>query len=150
MHTFEEIRTRTPANPNKAAHEAALPQAACEALLRDAVQGFWLSYTPETFRRWLQTTQPLALEISAPQAPPHPTTTTGKRKGKVKARSKWARGGPSWQAGAQRDRAPGTSQHGGKKPPKGQEKEAPGAAALSERAQRRAPGRTHRKGTPQR
>ena len=39
VHTFEEIRTRTPANPNEAAPEAAMPQAACEALLRYAVQG---------------------------------------------------------------------------------------------------------------
>ena len=36
-HTFEEIRIRTPANPNEAALEAAMPQAAWKALLRDAV-----------------------------------------------------------------------------------------------------------------
>ena len=39
VHTFEEIRTCTPVNPNKAAPEAIMPQAAWEALLRDAVQG---------------------------------------------------------------------------------------------------------------
>ena len=38
VHTFEEIRTRTTANPNEAAPEAAMPQAAWEALLRDKVQ----------------------------------------------------------------------------------------------------------------
>ena len=39
VHTFKEIRAPTPANPNEAAAEAAMPQAAWEALLRDAVQG---------------------------------------------------------------------------------------------------------------
>ena len=28
VHTFEEVRTRIPANPNEAAPEAAMPQAA--------------------------------------------------------------------------------------------------------------------------
>ena len=28
VHTFEEVRTRTPANPNEAAPEAIMPQAA--------------------------------------------------------------------------------------------------------------------------
>ena len=45
VHTFEEIRTRTPANPNEAAPEAAMPQAVLEALLRDAVQGLRPPYT---------------------------------------------------------------------------------------------------------
>ena len=31
VHTFEEVRTRTPANPNEAAPEAIMPQAAWEA-----------------------------------------------------------------------------------------------------------------------
>ena len=39
VHTFEEMRTRTPADPYEAAPEAIMPQAAWEALLRDAVQG---------------------------------------------------------------------------------------------------------------
>ena len=37
VHTFEEMRTRTPADPKEAALEAIMPQAAREALLRDAV-----------------------------------------------------------------------------------------------------------------
>ena len=37
VQTFEEIRTCTPANRNKAAPEAAMPRAAWEALFRDAV-----------------------------------------------------------------------------------------------------------------
>ena len=38
-HTFEEIVTRTPGNPNETALEATMPQAAWEALLGNAVQG---------------------------------------------------------------------------------------------------------------
>ena len=48
VHTFEEIRTRTPADPNKSAPEAIMPQAAWEALLRDAVQGLRPPYTPQS------------------------------------------------------------------------------------------------------
>ena len=48
VHTFEEVRTRTPANPNEAAPEASMPQAAWEALLRDAVQGLRPPYTPKS------------------------------------------------------------------------------------------------------
>ena len=33
VHTFEEMRTPTPADPNEAAPEANMPQAAWEALL---------------------------------------------------------------------------------------------------------------------
>ena len=72
-HTLEEILTRTPANPNKTAPEATMPQRAWEALLRDAVQGLRRPYTPETLRQWLHTTRPWAWAIGAPQAlpPPH-------------------------------------------------------------------------------
>ena len=65
MHTFEEIRTRTPANPNEAALEAAMPQVAWEALLRDAVQGLRPPYTPQN--------PPLV-------APDHPTPGMGHRR----------------------------------------------------------------------
>ena len=80
MHTFEEIRTRTPANPNEATLQAAMQQAAWEALLRDAVQGLRPPHTPKALRWWLQTTQPQAWAIGDPQDPPHPTTTTPERK----------------------------------------------------------------------
>ena len=60
VHTFEEMRTRTPANPNEAAPEAIMPQAAWEALLRDAVQGLRPPYTPQALRQWLQATHPQA------------------------------------------------------------------------------------------
>ena len=56
VHTFEEVRTRTPADPNEAAPEAIMPQAAWEALLRDAVQGLRAPYTPQALRQWLQAT----------------------------------------------------------------------------------------------
>ena len=95
VHTFEEIRTRTPANPDEAAPEAAMPQAAWGALLRDAVQGLRPPYTPKTLRWWFQTTHPRAWAIRAPQAPPTPEHHhTGKRKCKGKARGKGARRGP--------------------------------------------------------
>ena len=94
VHTFEEIRTRTPAIPNEAAPEPAMLQAAREALLRDGVQGLRPPYTPETLRRWLQSTHPQVWAIGAPQAP-HPPYHhhTGKEKGKGKARGKGAKRG---------------------------------------------------------
>ena len=63
VNTFEEIRT---GNPNKAAPEAAMPQAAWKTLLRAAVHGLCPPYTPETLCRWLQITHPQAWAISAP------------------------------------------------------------------------------------
>ena len=79
VHTFEESRTRTPANPNDAGAEAAMPQAAWEALLRDAVQGLRRPYTPEALRWWLR------------QAPPQPTTT-GPGRERARAREGQAKG----------------------------------------------------------
>ena len=103
VHTFEEVRTRTPANPNEAAPEAIMPQAAWEALLRDAVQGLRPPYTPQALRRWLQATHPQAWATGAP-SPPRPShhhhTRKGQDKGKGRARDtkdhtgKRARKGP--------------------------------------------------------
>ena len=87
MHTFEEVRTRTPANPNKTAPEAIMPQAAWEALLRDAVQGLRPPYTPQTLRQWLQATQPQAWAIGAPPPPYHHHYGKGKGTGKARARN---------------------------------------------------------------
>ena len=70
VHTFEEICTRTPANPNEAAPEATTPQAAWEALLRDAVQGLRPPYTPQTHREWLQTTHSQVWAVGAPKGSP--------------------------------------------------------------------------------
>ena len=50
-HYAAVTRTRTPANPNEAALEAVMPQAAWEALLREAVKGLRRPYTPETLHR---------------------------------------------------------------------------------------------------
>ena len=87
MHTFEEIRARTLANANEAAPDATMPQAAWEALLRDAVQGLRPPYTPPTLCQWLQATHPQAWAIGAPQAPTPPHHHhTGKGKGTGKGR----------------------------------------------------------------
>ena len=98
VHTLEEVRTRTPANPNEAAPEAIMPQAAWEALLRDAVQVLRPPYTPQALRQWLQATHPQAWAAGAPSR--HHHTRKGQDKGKGRARgtkehsSKRARRGP--------------------------------------------------------
>ena len=73
VHTFKEIRARTPHNPNEAAPDATTPQVAWEALLRDAVQALCPPNNPQTVRQWLQATHPQAWGIGAPRPPPHPT-----------------------------------------------------------------------------
>ena len=100
VHTFEEMRTRSPANPNEAAPEAIMPQTACEALLRDAVQGLRPPYTFQALRQWLTASHPQAWAIGAPSPPRHRHTRKGKDKGKGRARDtkghsgKRARRGP--------------------------------------------------------
>ena len=100
VHTFEEIRTRTPANPYEAAPEAIMPQAVWKALLRDAVQGLRPPYTPRTLRHRLQATHPQTRAIGAPPPPHHHHTGKGKGTSKGRARdrkahsSKGARKGP--------------------------------------------------------
>ena len=103
VHTFEEVRTRTPAHPNEVAPEASMPQAAWEALLRDAVQGFCPPYTPQALSQWLQATHPQAWAVDAPSpARPcrHHHTRKGEDKGKGRAgdtkghSAKGARRGP--------------------------------------------------------
>ena len=79
VHTFEEVRTRTPADPNEAAPEAIMPQAAWEALLRDTVQGLRRPCTPRTLRQWLQATHPQGL---GHRRPPPPTPPPPHREGK--------------------------------------------------------------------
>ena len=89
VHTFEEIRTGTPADPNEAAPETIMPQTPWEALLRDAVQGLRPPYTPQAFRQWLQATRPQAWATgtpSPPRPPRHHHTRKGKDKGKGRAR----------------------------------------------------------------
>ena len=103
VHTFEEMRTRGPADPNEAAPEAIMPQAAWEALLRVAVQGLRPPHSPQALRQWLQASHPQAWAIRAPSTlrpSRHHHTRKGKDKGKGKARdTKWhsdkrARRGP--------------------------------------------------------
>ena len=85
VQTFEEVRTRTPADPNEAAPEAIMPQAAWEALLGDAIQGLRPPYTPQAHRQWLQATHCQAWAIGAPCPRPH-HYHTGKGKGTGKGR----------------------------------------------------------------
>ena len=90
VHTFEEVRTRTPADPKESAPEAIMPQAAWEALLRDTVQGLRPPYTLRTLRQWLQATHPQAWAIGAP--PPAHHHHTGKGKGTGKGRARGSKG----------------------------------------------------------
>ena len=76
MHTFEEIRTRTPANPKEAALEAVIPQAVWEALLQDAVQGLCPPYTSQTLCLWLHPPDPRRGPSAPHKPPPNATTTT--------------------------------------------------------------------------
>ena len=99
VHIFEEICTRTPAYPEEAAPEAAMMKAEWEALLRDAVQGLRPPDTAETLCRWLQTSDPQAWAIGAPQAPPPPHHHhTGKGKGEGKGRARERKGSPGKRA----------------------------------------------------
>ena len=99
VHTYEEMRTRTPAYPNKAAPEAIMPQAAWEALLRDAVQGLRPPSTPQALRQWLQATHHQAWAIGAPSAPRQHHTRKGKDKGKGRARDSKGHSGKRAQRG---------------------------------------------------
>ena len=125
VHTFEEMRTRTPANPNEATPEAARPQAAWEALLRDAVGGLRPPPThPKTLYRWLQTTRSDAWAICAPQAPPPPQYNhTGKEKGTGNRRAREQKGRTHRKGMPQRSdqHRPTPSRHrtnpGGARPP---------------------------------
>ena len=100
VHTFEEMRTRTPADPNEASPEAIMPQAAWEALLRYAVQGLRPPYTLKALRQWLQATHPQAWAIGTPCSTRDHHTRKWKDKGKGRARhnkghsDKRARRGP--------------------------------------------------------
>ena len=85
VHTFEEMRTCCPADPNEAAPEAIMPQVACEALLRDAVQGLHPPYTAQALCQWIQATNPQAWAIGAPSPPRHHHTRKRKDKGKGRA-----------------------------------------------------------------
>ena len=81
VHTFEEVCNCTPANPYGATPEAIMPQAAWEALLRDAVQGLCPRSTPQALRQWLQATHPQDWAIEAPSPTPQPPHREGKGHG---------------------------------------------------------------------
>ena len=97
VHTFEELRTRTPANPNEAASEAVMPQAAWEALLRDAVQDLRPPYTPKNpLPGAPDHPSPGVHRPSAPHRPPPPPHHhyTGERKGTGKESARDGEGQP--------------------------------------------------------
>ena len=100
VHTFEEIRTRTPAYPHEAAPETTMPQAAWEALLRDAVQGLRPPYTPQNPPQVARDHAPPSLGHRRPAAPPPPPQRhhTGKGKGKGKERARDGKGYPGKRA----------------------------------------------------
>ena len=105
MQTFEEVRNRTPADPNKPAPEATLPQPAWDAVLRDAVQGLRPPYTPQSPAPMASGHPPPGLGHWRP--PLGPTTTTP---GEGRAR---ARGGQGTERDTQargRGRAPSEGQ----------------------------------------
>ena len=88
VHTFEEVRTCSPAKPKEAALEAIMPQAAWKALLRDAVHGLRPPYTPQALRQWLQATHPQTWAIGAPLPPHHHHIGKRKSTGKGRARNR--------------------------------------------------------------
>ena len=159
LHTFEEIRTRTPANHSEAALEATMPQAAWEALLRDVVQALRPPHTPETLCQWLHTTNSQAWAIGAPQAPP-PTPQQphreekGQGQGKGKGSERTARqgGGEKPKVAGRRPQGQGTQGDttGGQETINGPGRGRTRGRDTEGQAQRGAPGRKHRKGTPQR
>ena len=155
VHIFDEVGTCTPVDPNEAAPEAIMPQAAWEALLCDAVQGLRPPYTPQALRQWLQATHPQAWAIGAPPPTHHHHTGKGKGTGKGRARDgkrhsgKGSRRGPKWGAGARRDRAHKATQRGGRKPPDDQEGAGAETEAQRKRRPQKAPRPTPRKGIPQ-
>ena len=102
-HTHEELRTRTPADPNKAALEAIMPQAAWEALFRDAVRGLCPPPTPpKPSANGSRPPTPRAWAIGAPPPPHHHRTGKGKGTGKGRARGSKGHSGK----GARRGRRP--------------------------------------------
>ena len=113
VHTFEDIGTRTPANPNKAAPEVAMPQAAWKALLRDAVQGL---RPPQHYQNPLSVAAdhppPGMGHLSPTGPPPHHHHHAEKGKGKGKGRASERERTP-WQGGDKRPKVAG-------RPPQGQ------------------------------
>ena len=78
VHTFEEVRTRTPADPNEAAPEAIMPQAAWEALAGTRSRA---SAPPTPHEPSANGSRPPDPRPGPAAPPPHPTTTTPGREG---------------------------------------------------------------------
>ena len=99
VHTFEEVRIRTPADPNEAASEAIMPQAAWEAPLCDTVQGLRHRYTPQALLQWLQATNPQPWAIGDPPPPHHHHTGNGRGTSKKRARERKGHSGKGARKG---------------------------------------------------
>ena len=131
-----------------------MPQAAWEALLRNAVQGLRPPYSPQALRQWLQDTHPLGHPRPLPTPPPPHQGAEGQGEGEGKGQQGALRQegtkGPQVRTGTHRDRAPERTQHGGRKPPKNQEGAGAGTEAKKKRAPRQTPRPTPRKGIPRR
>ena len=96
VHTFQEIRTRTPANPKQAAPGGCHAAGGMGSPLPGRGPGPPPPQTPEENpRRWLQTTHYQAWAINAPQPPPPSHHNhTRKVKGKGKGRAREGKGHP--------------------------------------------------------
>ena len=89
--THEQIRTRTPANPNYTAPEAAMPHTAWEALLQDAIQGFRPPTSPKPSAGGSRPPTPGHGPLAPHKPPPQTTTSTP---GRERANGRPAAKGP--------------------------------------------------------
>ena len=80
VHTFEEVRTRTPANPNEAAPEAIMPQEHGRPSSAVRSRASAPPTAPKALRQWLRATHPQAWAAGAP-SPPRPSRHHHTRKG---------------------------------------------------------------------
>ena len=104
VHTLEQIRTRTPTSPNDVVPEAAMPQAAQEALLWDAVQGFRPPKQPRN---------------PPPVAPDHPAPDMGDRRPTAPPPTPPpSHGEQKWQGQGKGKRRESIRQQGGEERPK--------------------------------
>ena len=93
VHTFEEIRARTPCKLQRGCSGRHHAAGGMEGPPPRRGPGLGPPYTPQTLRRWLEATDPRAWAIGAPQAPPPPHHRhTGKGKGTGKARARDRKG----------------------------------------------------------
>ena len=156
VHTFEEMRTRTPADLNEAAPNAIMPQAAWEALLRDAVQGLRPPLHPSSPPQMAPGHPPPGLGHRRPLPTPPPPDQEGEGQGQGEGKGhqgalrQEGTEGPQVKARTHWDGAPEETPHGGRQRPKNQEGAGAGTKARRKRTPRQTPRPTPRKGIPRR